>query len=126
MKHTPEPWKVDGKTVYALTHHSWRKGQEILQNRFSANVQDAHTPNEELQANAYRIVACVNACTGMEDPETSIMRLNSIIYHLRADADRLAEALERLERVAGIGAEIADPARSMARYALSKHVEVKK
>ena len=124
MKHTPEPWKCDGKTVYALTHHSWRKGQEILQNRFSANVQDAHTSDEELQANATRIVACVNACVGMEDPETSIMGLNSIIYHLRADTDRLVAALQSIAK--NTCCEGCREAALVASTALAAHEEVQK
>ena|SRR5690554_5203592 len=44
FKGTPGPWYRVGKTVYALN------GQGF--NRFSALVQDAHTSDEELEANA--------------------------------------------------------------------------
>ena len=48
-KHTPGPWLLSGRTVYALND----KGT----NRFSALVQDAHAPAYELNANARLIAA---------------------------------------------------------------------
>jgi hypothetical protein len=48
-KHTPGPWLVEGRTVYALNDDGY--------NRFSALVQDAHTPGDELEANARLIAA---------------------------------------------------------------------
>ena len=56
--HTKEPWLCDKRTVYALN----KKGFNI----FSAVVQDCRTSNSELEANARRIVACVNACEGIQ------------------------------------------------------------
>lgn len=43
-KHTQGPWMVEGRTVYALNDDGY--------NRFSALVQDARTPVDELEANA--------------------------------------------------------------------------
>lgn len=48
-KHTPGPWMIAGKTVYALNEDGY--------NRFSALVQDAHTKESELVANARLIAA---------------------------------------------------------------------
>lgn len=55
-EYTKCPWLREGRTVYALNQDGF--------NRFSASVQDAHTSANELEANARRIVACVNACEG--------------------------------------------------------------
>ena len=41
-KHTEGPWLRDGRTVYALNEDGF--------NRFSAGVQDPHTPEAELIA----------------------------------------------------------------------------
>ncbi len=52
-KYTPGPWLIDEKEatfVYALNDEGW--------NRFSAHVQDAHTPADELEANA-RLISAV-------------------------------------------------------------------
>lgn len=49
FKHTPGPWLCSGKTVYALNDDGY--------NRFSALVQDAHTHQDELEANAHLIAA---------------------------------------------------------------------
>lgn len=75
-KHTPEPWRLqrDCKDIYALGRHV-------------ATVDDNHSEDlpkhisEEDQANARRIVACVNKCAGvsidrleaMEDGEITQM-----------------------------------------------------
>ena len=57
MKHTPGPWLIDGRTVYALQHGGWRKGKEVLVNRFSAHVQRVpDCPEGEAEANA-RLIA---------------------------------------------------------------------
>ena len=54
--HTKEPWLCDKRTVYALNKNGF--------NTFSTVVQDCNTSNSELEANARRIVACVNWCEG--------------------------------------------------------------
>jgi hypothetical protein len=62
-KHTPEPWKhneeqIIGDTLLiALCHHGYK-------------------------ANAARIVACVNACAGMDDPAKEIATLRDRIAEL--------------------------------------------
>lgn len=48
-KHTPGEWQYEGLTVYALNEDGF--------NRFSALIQDAHTCEEELEANARLIAA---------------------------------------------------------------------
>ncbi len=55
--HTKEPWLCDKRTVYALNKNGF--------NIFSAVVQDCRTSNSEMEENARRIVACVNACEGI-------------------------------------------------------------
>lgn len=56
-KHTPGPWLVEGRTVYALNDDGY--------NRFSALVQDAHTPGDELEANARLIAAAPDLLVGL-------------------------------------------------------------
>ena len=68
MKHTPEPWKVgailddvdssDGKLIAAV-------------------YPCEDSLSEIRQANASRIVACVNACAGMEDPAKELFKLHT-------------------------------------------------
>lgn len=57
-KHTPGPWMVEGRTVYALNEDGY--------NRFSALVQDAHTPGDELEANAQLIAAAPELLEALE------------------------------------------------------------
>ena len=63
-KHTPGPWHRIDRTVYALND------QQI--NRFWAVVQDAHTPDDELLANARLIAAAPDLLAALKDmlPET--------------------------------------------------------
>lgn len=59
QKHTPEPWRVAKDTRTIVTNriqiaHAWMFG------------------GGQGVANAARIVACVNACAGMDDPQAVI------------------------------------------------------
>lgn len=67
--HTKEHWLCDKRTVYALN----KNGFDI----FSAVVQDCSTSNSEMEENARRIVACVNACEGIETDELNAYRVMS-------------------------------------------------
>lgn len=56
--HTPGPWLLAGRTVYALNDEGF--------NRFSALVQDAHAPAYELNANARLIAAAPELLDALE------------------------------------------------------------
>ena len=80
--HTKAPWLFDGKVVYALN--------EKWVNIFSAFVQDGKTGEDELKANARRIVACVNACEGIS---TETLEQGSTLAKITKSAsDELAAA----------------------------------
>lgn len=57
-KFTPGPWMLSGRTVYALNDQGF--------NRFSAQVQDAHTSAVELEANARLIAAAPELLEALE------------------------------------------------------------
>ena len=63
MKHTPEPW-VESHTLV-----------------FGDDTLVARCANENT-ANAQRIVDCVNACAGMNDPATEIATLRARVAEL--------------------------------------------
>ena len=92
--HTKEPWLCDKRTVYALNKNGF--------NIFSAVVQDCHAGNSELEANAHRIVACVNACEGIETDELNAYRVVSAKEYLKIERqrDELLAALEAVQAVA--------------------------
>lgn len=94
-KHTAEPWATayrergggsqaqeifdsDGLTIATLSWYAVRK--------------DEKTVTTNRAENARRIVACVNACTGMADPEKEILAL-------RAAAEKAREALDKVLKV---------------------------
>lgn len=60
--HTPGPWLVEGRTVYALNDDGY--------NRFSALVQDAHTPGDELEANARLIAAAPDLLEALQSSKS--------------------------------------------------------
>ncbi len=73
QKHTPEPWHVSAPR--AGTAHGWEvrtySGEKLAGVKLTNLVcQMSHHPRkqEEAHANAARIVACVNACEGI-NPE---------------------------------------------------------
>ncbi|MFD1693877.1 hypothetical protein ACFSHR_27185 [Azotobacter chroococcum] len=58
-KHTPAPWLLEGRTVYALNADGF--------NRFCAQVQGAQTTPAELEANARLICAAPDLLQALED-----------------------------------------------------------
>jgi len=59
--HTKEPWSIRRNNVIDS------KGDSLLVNGVSLPC-GIHPKNDEALANAARIVACVNACAGINDP----------------------------------------------------------
>ena len=87
-RHTQEPWKVSGRFICSEPD---KKGCYVTIGNISESffIDDA-----EHAANAARVVAAVNACAGMADPEREIAAM-------RAENARLREALTMLLRVCG-------------------------
>ena len=56
MKHTKEPWK----TYKGNTHEIFANDGDVI-----ASSEECHIGHREAAANAQRIVACVNACSGI-------------------------------------------------------------
>jgi hypothetical protein len=96
--HTPEPWVREGTTIYTLEHHAWHKGEQRLRNRFTVSVQGySETPKEELEANARRICAAVNACKGIDTEALErgvIADLRHILGELLTAASDLDAAID--------------------------------
>jgi len=83
MGHTPEPWRAEwqpGQTPKHTYTHCVMYGDDSLCDTLT-------------KADAERIVACVNACTGMADPAGEIQRL-------RAERDRYEKAYAELTNAA--------------------------
>ena len=58
VAHTAGEWASVGRTVYALQHHGWKKGEETFYNRFYADVQaGSGVTEEEMEANAQLMAA---------------------------------------------------------------------
>lgn len=106
VRHTPEPWRV----VYDSPRHSRNR-------RIDCNGLDVATvyaggtrPNDMIGVNnANRIVACVNACTGIENPEAALEDCRVTLAAIIDECDWEGKAIET--RVAHI--------RSAAKDALS-------
>lgn len=79
--HTPGPWRIhDTGSIY------------------SGPLYVASTVGESEQANARRIVACVNACEGVSTKALELLAAGGKISfgNLEAERDRLAEQVRRL------------------------------
>lgn len=71
MEHTPEPWKQDERYIVGDIPHG-RPGGEVIA-CCQPTIMDPGCkkyPVEIRVANSARIVACVNACAGITDPES--------------------------------------------------------
>ena len=84
MNHTPEPWAVSDSPYGAIIstasrelRQSWCVSTEDTGRKYSAEIA---------VANARRIVACVNACAGIET--TVLEKENVVSYHKKARAER--------------------------------------
>ena len=75
MKHTSEPWSLLSQR------------QDIIKGKDGSHILECigHEANPRTQANADRIVACVNACAGMEDPAYEIAKLREEVKRLRGE-----------------------------------------
>lgn len=94
QKHTPGPWIAESRGVSdgALVVKD-AEFNEICVVRERA--QRSYGPQDYIdQANAARIVACVNACEGMADPADEIAKLRAEVDRLK---HRLSDVLEGLE-----------------------------
>lgn len=80
-RHTPEPWSCESGHVIA---------EQTEGNILIANCNASYVLNQlQKEANAERIVACVNACQGMVDPDSEIQ-------DLKQTQDELCKALETI------------------------------
>jgi len=80
--HTPGPWLIVGATVYALNADGF--------NRFSCQVQDAHTDVTELRANARLIAAAPDLLTSLIALDEAFCTINEFSSREERHASRLA------------------------------------
>ncbi len=87
-KHTAEPWRIS-------------EGHDFSHLAIVADVAVpiAHISNwllsEQMRANAARIVACVNACQGVEDP-TRFIQCAKAVLRLLEDGKPLGPQAQRI------------------------------
>ena len=73
MEHTPEPWKSlpwPSNGVSAIG---------ILGSGYCVAMMGLGPDHKTRQANAHRIVACVNACAGMDTAYLEVVRIKEIL-----------------------------------------------
>jgi hypothetical protein len=79
MKHTKEPWAINHHTIYT------GEGKDRANVAVAMWPFPAHETEEESNANAQRIVTCVNACAGLSngEVESKIPELNALYEFVR-------------------------------------------
>lgn len=93
-QHTPGPWQAEyndsdeSRCVYFIGPHP-QSGRQV------ASIPAAN-PGGVAEANAARIVACVNACSGMLDPETWIGMQEKEAAFAKTEIPRLAGQVDTL------------------------------
>jgi hypothetical protein len=99
-KHTPGPWK-----------YRFNKAAEEAGVKFVKDIVDRNGESiaeRAVEPDAARIVACVNACEGIEDPLMLRVAACEALSHFRVQAlmgDKgAAIMLERLSKALGFGA----------------------
>ena len=90
MKYTPEPWAISSTDPFLIVD---RHGNDV------AAALSIYS--------ATRIVACVNACAGMESPEDDIKRykkaLSSCLYYLQKIANMPEDYQDDIKALAARG-----------------------
>ncbi|SIR65592.1 hypothetical protein SAMN05880558_1249 [Aeromonas sp. RU39B] len=84
-QHTPEPWVIDDRAGLSTNFYQDDTAGSIIGS--CEEYKFAYRSLDERKANARRIVECVNACAGMDDPEQEIQSL-------KAGNEKLAAAVE--------------------------------
>lgn len=76
MRHTPEPWVANYNGIFRGYEH-----YQVFLGKMSGSGSECSPAKDE--ANAERVVACVNACAGMADPAAEIeaMRSGGLQWH---------------------------------------------
>ena len=98
MRHTPGPLKKGGR-LHEMIHLKSTEGHlvtvHIPRNKRDQTGQTGTDNQFELEANAEHIIACWNACEGI-DPET-VPEQQATIDRLEAEKADLLDALEKTE-----------------------------
>ena len=92
-KHTPEPWALSSESQRIIVEAPAFEGASSLRliGSTCGHPDSWAYPTEEAgYANALRIVSCVNACAGMEDPDKEIAELRRQRDELLTELDKLA------------------------------------
>lgn len=98
QKHTPEPWRVSGNGTMRFIDASVCKG---MSQKVATCMRVEYG---DMEANARRIVACVNACAGLDtyllensgDIASAAIAQAQYIQKIEKQRDMLLEALEFL------------------------------
>jgi len=77
-KHTPEPWSTSTDPTLIFSEY---EGRNLVTAR-------ARGPDEEKPHNAQRIVACVNALAGVEDPADFLRKVCANVVDAQRGTDR--------------------------------------
>lgn len=86
--HAPGPWRYDKDNL------------NVYSNGMVAQIY-GHIHNGEKEANAYRIVTCVNACEGLKNPIAIPNLIAAARKVLSGDDDETQTGLEELEEAMG-------------------------
>lgn len=108
LKHTPEPWETHNVYGSIAPGINSKKGDCVLVWKHKNDAFDTglYGNLEQTQANADRIVACVNACAGKPNPERWIKEAESMlqkIYDFEHPELKLGES--KLEFILKLAAE---------------------
>jgi len=92
--HTKEPWRVDYKCTDEFGYKSEHDDQS-----FGMTIPIGRTFGDEYEANARRIVACVNACEGISNEHLEKMPVAEVFAIVKQQRDDLLAALKEAQCV---------------------------
>ena len=106
MNHTPEPWRVELRNEPLGDTGDYEGVVEILSGSAQRPIIQFWDESEESEANARRIVACVNACEGMDTESLesiagriaakSVLQMHANYIRSKAKAQSLEQQRDKL------------------------------
>ena len=88
---TKEPWRVMGPCA------QWETARIFSGARYIGSIGNSDETESETRANADRIVSCVNACAGMEDPELEIGEIQTQLQEALAAIENQKDFISALK-----------------------------
>jgi hypothetical protein len=111
-KHTPEPWALSSESARIIVEPPAFEGagsRRFIGSTCGHPNSWIYPTEESGEANALRIVSCVNACAGMEDPGKEIQCMRRQLHAVLSGLEQTLPDLIEIMLSGDVGELLNDP-----------------